>query len=223
VTNRSNDDKLGVSAVLFDIDGTMIDTVHLIIASHRHTFNEILGWVPSDDEILATVGEPLVTTFARYDQSDRLLQEYIDWSVPRTVTHCQLFDGIRPTLETLRSQGFLTGVVTARRCDGMHVCLDAFYLNELFDVTVCAEETERHKPEPDPIFLAMERLNIKDPQHILYVGDTVHDLLSVKRAGGHFAAVDWTAMDKEAIEALSPTLWISHFEELPDRLQLVEA
>jgi len=54
VTNRSNDDKLGVSAVLFDIDGTMIDTVPLIIASHRHTFNEILGWVPSDDEILAT-------------------------------------------------------------------------------------------------------------------------------------------------------------------------
>ncbi len=222
--HRTADQRLEVSAVLFDIDGTMMDTVPLIMASHRHTFNKILGWVPPDDEILATVGEPLVTTFARYgEHCDILLDEYIDWSVPRTATHSQLFDGIVPTLLSLRERGFLTGVVTARRCDGMHVCLEAFSLTDLFDVFVCAEDTATHKPEPEPILLAMERLGVDDPKHVLYVGDTVHDLESVKSAGGHFAAVSWTAMDKAAIERLNPDLWLERFSDLPDLLTLPSA
>lgn len=214
--------KIEVSTVLFDIDGTLINTVPLIMASHRHTFNKILGWIPSDEEILSTIGEPLLTTFRRYgEHGETMMDEYINWSVPRTATHSTLFEGVVPMLEQLRTQGFLTGIVTARRCDGMEICLDAFDLTAFFDVTVCAEDTIKHKPDPEPLLLAMERLGITRADQVLYVGDTSMDLESAYRAGNLFAAVGWTAMDHGEIDRLKPTFWLGHPGELPARLQLV--
>lgn len=214
-------DRLEVSTVLFDIDGTLINTVPLIMASHRHTFAKILGWIPSDEEILSTIGEPLVATFNRYgDEGERLMAEYISWSVPRTASHSTLFDGVVPMLEALRARGFLMGIVTARRCDGMAVCLDAFKLTRYFDVTVCAEDTALHKPAPDPILLAMERLGVTRADRVLYVGDTSRDLESARGAGSHFAAVGWTAMDRDEIDRMSPTFWLNRAEDLSDRLLL---
>ncbi len=221
MTNKASG-KIEISTVLFDMDGTLINTIPLIMASHRHAFNKVLGWVPSDEEILSTIGEPLLTTFNRYSEHRHaLMEEYINWSVPRTTSHSALFDGVVPMLEVLRAQGFHTGLVTARRCDGMAVCLDAFDLTALFDVTVCAEDTSRHKPDPDPILLAMARLGVTRADHVLYVGDTARDLESAKRAGSHFAAVGWTAMGREEIERLDPTFWLNCLEDLPARLQLV--
>lgn len=217
------DRKLEVSAVLFDLDGTLINTVPLIMDSHRHTFQKFLGWVPDDRDILATIGEPLVTTFSRYGQlGDRMMAEYIDWSVPKTGTHCSLFNGLVPMLEALKAKGFLTGVVTARRCQGLAVCLESFQLEDYFDVLVCAEDTERHKPDPAPILLAMERLAIRRPDRVLYVGDTVHDLASAAGAGALFAAVAWTAMDKEVIDRAGPDFWLEDLADLPDRLTFAD-
>ncbi len=220
---RGEDRRLGVSAVLFDIDGTLINTIPLIMDSHRHTFKKILGWVPPDEELLATIGEPLVTTFDRYsEQGDLLLEEYIDWSVPRTATHSELFEGVVPMLEGLRDAGFLTGVVTSRRCEGLKVCLEAFGLTQLFDVLVCAEDTDLHKPHPAPLLLAMERLGLTRPDQVLYVGDTLGDLESALGAGSHFAAVKWTAMDKEAIDRMRPDFWLESSLDLPDKLSFIE-
>ncbi|NLA71042.1 MAG: HAD-IA family hydrolase [Clostridiaceae bacterium] len=219
---RESDFPLDVSAVMFDLDGTLFDTVPLIMASHRHTFNKILGWVPPDDELLATIGEPLITTFSRYgDQCDHLMTEYINWSVPKTPTHIALFDGVVPMLETLRERGFKIGVVTARRGEGMMVCLDSFGLTELFDVLISAKDTDRHKPDPAPLLFAMEKLGITQPERVLYVGDTILDLKCALNAGSYFAAVRWTAMDKQAIDSLGPTFWLDRAMDLPDKLRLI--
>lgn len=218
-----NPDKLDLSAVLFDMDGTLINTIPLILASHQYAFNKIMGWAPTEQEILATIGEPLLTTFSRYgEHGDELMAEYIDWSVPRTASHSALFDGMLHMLEVLRSRGFYTGIVTARRCDGMQVCLDAFDLSDLFDVAICAEDTLRHKPHPEPLLLAMERLGITRPEQVLYVGDTTRDLESALSAGCHFAAVGWTAMNREEIDRLGPSFWIERAGELPDKIRFVK-
>ncbi|HZK41337.1 MAG TPA: HAD-IA family hydrolase, partial [Clostridia bacterium] len=98
--------------------------------------------------------------------------------------------------------------------------LEAFDLTDLFQVLVCAEDTDRHKPDPAPLLLAMERLGIQDPGRVLYVGDTVYDLAAARGAGLHFAAVDWTAMDKDEIDLMGPDFWLDHMADLPDRLSL---
>ncbi len=103
----------------------------------------------------------------------------------------------------------------------MEICLDAFDLTAFFDVTVCAEDTIKHKPDPEPLLLAMKRLGITRADQVLYVGDTSMDLESAYRAGNLFAAVGWTAMDHGEIDRLKPTFWLGHPGELPARLQLV--
>lgn len=217
----TNDKRLEVSAILFDLDGTLLNTVPLILASHRHTFQKVLGWVPDDQAILATIGEPLLTTFSRYGQAgEAMMDEYINWSVPRTASHCHVFEGLVPMLETLREGGFLTGVVTARRCDGLAVCLEAFDLTAYFHVLVCAEDTDRHKPDPAPLLLAMDRLGVQEAGKVLYVGDTIYDLASAQAAGCHFAAAGWTAMDKDELDLMGPDFWLEDLAELPDRLRL---
>lgn len=74
----NNSDKIAISAVLFDLDGTLLNTIPLILATHRHTFNKILGWIPSDEVILATIGEPLVRTFGHYggEKGPEMFREY---------------------------------------------------------------------------------------------------------------------------------------------------
>ena len=185
--------KLEVSAVLFDLDGTLMDTVPLILASHQYTFQKVLGWVPDDDEILATIGEPLLTTFQRYSEDwEVMLDEYVGWSVPKTASHSRLFPGVLSTLQALRARGIQLGVVTARRCDSLRICLEAFDLTDFFQVLICAEDTDRHKPHPAPLLLAMERLGIPQASQLLYVGDTVYDLEAARGAGMPFAVIDWT-------------------------------
>ncbi|HNZ63064.1 MAG TPA: HAD-IA family hydrolase [Bacillota bacterium] len=215
--------KPAVRAVLFDLDGTLFNTIPLILASHRHTFGKILGWTPQDEDILATIGEPLVTTFERYGgaKSRQMLREYIDWSVPRTLSHVGLFLGVVPMLEALRERGFKTGIVTSRRGEGMSVCLDAFDMTRLFDVLVSVDDTLEHKPKPAPLFCAMGRLGIRNPRHILYVGDAIHDLECAKNAGALFAAVSWTVMDKEVIRKGGPDFWIDDALDLPHLIRLV--
>ena len=213
--------KLEVSAVLFDLDGTLMDTVPLILASHQHTIQKVLGWVPDDDENLATIGEPLLTTFQRYSEDwEVMLDEYIGWSVPKTASHSRLFPGVLSTLQALRARGIQLGVVTARRCDSLRICLEAFDLTDFFQVLICAEDTDRHKPHPAPLLLAMERLGIPQASQLRYVGDTVYDLEAARAAGMPVAAVDWTAMDKDAIDLLGPDFWLDHMGDLPSWLSL---
>ncbi len=213
-----------VRAVFFDLDGTLFNTIPLIVASHQFTFEKVLGWVPSEEAILATIGEPLVTTFARYgeEKRDEMLKVYVDWSVPKTLTHVGVFLDVVPMIEQLRERGFQTGVVTSRRREGMFACLKAFEMLNLFDVLVSVDDTEEHKPKPAPLFFAMDRLSIEDPKQVLYVGDAIHDLECSKNAGAHFAAVSWTAMDKDVIQRGSPDFWLDDAFDLLEKITLID-
>lgn len=213
-----------VEAIFFDLDGTLFDTVPLIVASHRHTFNKCLGWIPDELTLLSTIGVPLEKTFKEYgeDVADEMLDEFLNWSIPRMSDMVEIFPGVVETLTELKLRGFILGIVTSRRRAGVDVLMEKYDLEHYFSVCVSVNDPERPKPFPDPLYLAMRHAGISDPAHVLYVGDSVHDILCANNAGTLSCAVGWTAMDKEELCALNPTFWIDRMDDLLERVELCQ-
>lgn len=206
---------LETKAVLFDMDGTVLDTIHLIVSSLEYTWQYYTGHIPDERLTLGMIGRPLLESFPGLeDRIDEVVTTYRDWSQHKTRTHTGIYLGIVPLFETLSQQGFRLGIVTARHRFSMQECLDVYDLNRFLDITIAHEDSAGHKPGPDPLLEAARRLALK-PADILYVGDSAHDVACAKAAGCPVAVVDWTSMDKEALRAMDPDMWIERAEDLP--------
>lgn len=204
-------------AVLFDLDGTLLDTAELIISSFQHTFRHYLGKEEAREEIIRTLGEPLPRTFKRYTDSDSVVQEMVDYyRAHNLLQHDNLarpFPGARLCLEGLRDAGVALGVVTSKlRGTAMRgIALDGW--EPLFDVIICLEDSPEHKPKPGPIFAALERLQIEPSRDVLMVGDTFMDIQAGQAAGVSTAGVLWSAQP-ELLRECKPDLLVPDFATL---------
>ena len=206
--------------VLFDLDGTVIDSGAIILASMRHATREVLGREYADEELLAAVGGPgLEAQMAALapDRVDELVEVYRAHNEP---LHDELLccPGMDDVLDRLREEGRRLGIVTAKRRLTVELAFAKVPLGHLFDVVVGGDETERHKPDPQPLQLALERLGA-DPDETAYVGDSPFDVRSAKAAGIHAIAVTWGRIhDREKLEAEEPDAVVDSAEELHGRL-----
>ena len=202
--------------VLFDLDGTLLDTVPFILESHQHAWRTCTGSPGDADRILATIGRPLEHAFDDADASlrPRMCETYLEYNQANNDTSVGIFLGVPRMLDALARLGIRTGIVTSKRRGIALRCLRLFDLEGRFDVLVAKEDTDRHKPWPDPLHFAMERLGESDPARVLYVGDSIHDLKSARNAGMPAAIVDWTRMDREELIEASPDLWVMESDDL---------
>jgi pyrophosphatase PpaX len=206
--------------VLFDLDGTLIDSGPIILASMRHATRTVLERDFADDELLAHVGgwglheQMRVFDSARAEELVRCYREHneplhagLDWCT-----------GIKPVLDRLVDEGRKLGLVTTKRRRTVELAFAALPLERYFDVFVASDDTRRHKPHPEPLLLALERLG-RSPQEAAYVGDAPFDVAAAK-AGGLFAvAVTWGGIhSRERLEAEAPDAIVSAPEELLDCL-----
>ena len=202
--------------VLFDLDGTLLDTVPFITESHQHAWVKHTGRRGDLARILATIGRPI--EFAFDDAAPELRRAMADTYLAHNVAHNDerigLFLGVPRMLDGLVRLGARIGVVTSKRRAITDRCLALFELDGRFGLVVAKEDTARHKPFPDPLLFAMERAGETDPSRVLYVGDTIHDLLCAKNAGIPCAIVGWTAMDRAEIVAAGPDFWIEEPDDL---------
>ena len=179
--------------VLFDLDGTLIDSGPMIIASMRHVYNTVLGREPDESVVRQAIGGPgLVAQMRELDPErvDELVDAYRAHNDP---LHDELeaFDDVLELLPELRGQGRRLGIVTAKRHRTVDLALERFpAIRESMDVVVAAEDTERHKPHPDPLHVALRRLDA-DPADAAYVGDSPFDVRAAKAAGVLAVAVGW--------------------------------
>jgi pyrophosphatase PpaX len=202
--------------VLFDLDGTVVDSGAIILASMRHATREVLGRDYSDEELLQAVGGPGLEA-----QMSALAPEHVERLVDVYRAHNEpLHDaleacvGMEDVLARLRDEGRRLGVVTAKRRATVELAFSRVPLGHLFEVVVGGDDTARHKPDPEPLLLGAERLGA-DPAATAYVGDSPFDVRAAKAAGMFAVAVTWGRIHERArLEAEEPDAIVDRAEEL---------
>jgi pyrophosphatase PpaX len=202
--------------VLFDLDGTVVDSGAIILASMQHAVREVLGREYPEEQLLQAVGGPgLEAQMAALDpaQVDELVRVYRAHNEP---LHDELEAcvGMEGVLARLHAEGRRLGVVTAKRRVTVELAFATVPLGHLFETVVGGDETERHKPDPQPLLVAAERLGA-DPAETAYVGDSPFDVLAAKAAGMLAVAVTWGRIhDRSRLEEAGPDAIVDRPEEL---------
>jgi pyrophosphatase PpaX len=206
--------------VLFDLDGTVVDSGAIILASMRHATREVLGREFGDDELLGAVGGPgleaQMAVFAP-DHVDELVRVYRAHNEP---LHDELEAcfGMEDVLVRLRAEGRRLGVVTAKRRATVELAFARIPLGHMFETLVGGDETERHKPDPQPLLVAAERMGVA-PEACAYVGDSPFDVRAARAAGMGALAVTWGRIhDREKLEREEPDAIVETAEELLEHL-----
>ena len=202
--------------ILFDFDGTVVDSGAIILASMRHATREVLGQDFDDADLLQAVGGPgleaQMAVFAP-DQVDELVRVYRAHNEP---LHDELAAcvGMEDVLVRLHDEGRRLGIVTAKRRSTVDLAFARVPISHLFETVVGGDETERHKPDPEPLLLGAERLGA-DPAETAYVGDSPFDIRAAKAAGMFAVAVTWGRIhDRGRLEAEQPNVIVDTAEEL---------
>jgi pyrophosphatase PpaX len=203
--------------VLFDLDGTLIDSGPMIIASMKHAAKSVLGREIPEEVLAAAVGGPgLVAQMHALDPEkvDDLVAAYREHNEP---LHGELeaFWEVVQVLPRLREQGRRLGIVTAKRAATVQLAFDRLpELESNFEVVITSDDTERHKPAPDPILAAVERLGVLLGE-TAYVGDSPFDIRAAKAAGVHAIAVGWGGIHSdEVLKREEPDTFVRRAEDL---------
>jgi pyrophosphatase PpaX len=202
--------------VLFDLDGTVIDSGAIILASMRHAAKEVLGVEPPEDELMAAVGGPGLEAQMRALAPDRVEELVVSYRAHNEPLHDELVccEGVDDVLVRLKDEGRRLGIVSAKRRATIELAFAKIPLAHLFDVVVGGDETTRHKPQPEPLLLAAERLGV-DPADCAYVGDSPFDIRAAKAAYMHAVAVSWGGIHpRERLEREEPDAILDTAEEL---------
>lgn len=204
------------NCILFDLDGTLIDTTPLILESFKHTFLYHYNVKMKDEDLIKYLGVPLKNPFEELypDAVDILIKTYREFNELKHDRYTGVFVGVAKMLEKCSRQGVTLGVVTSKRRELATRGLKLFDLFEYMDVLVGMEDTVIHKPKGDPVLKALEILGHNDPDKVLYVGDSTHDILCAKDAGVHSAAVGWSYLSHQELHAVEPDIFLDKPEEL---------
>jgi pyrophosphatase PpaX len=206
--------------VLFDLDGTLIDSGDLILASFQHATRTVLGRTIPDEVLMANVGgHGIQAQMREFDEkrADELVRVYSDhnMSIYQSV---RTFDGIEEQLERLRAEGRTLGIVTVKSRVTVDVTFEVLPLAAYFDTVVTGDDTERHKPDPAPLLIALDRLGTR-AESAAYVGDSPFDIRAAKAAGMAAIAVGWGRIHpRERLEAEAPDVFVDEPAELSDVL-----
>jgi pyrophosphatase PpaX len=209
-----------VNTLLFDLDGTLINTNDLILASFQHTLDHYYPGQYKREDAIQFLGPPLYDTFVKMDQNrvDEMIETYREHNLSH---HDQLvteFEGVYETIEALHKQGYKLGIVTTKLRHTVNMGLKLTKLDQFFDVVVTLDDVKHAKPDPEPVLKALELLGAK-PEEAIMVGDNHHDILSGQNAGTKTAGVAWSIKGVEYLQSYKPDYI---FDNMRDLLTILE-
>ncbi|HYE08874.1 MAG TPA: pyrophosphatase PpaX [Patescibacteria group bacterium] len=180
--------------ILFDLDGTLIDTNQLIIDSFKHTYKTHLDRDIEEREIQMYFGEPLITTLRRYspENAEALYDTFINYNESIHDNSVSLCCNIEESLKQLKDMGCVLAVVTSKRHKMAHRGLALFDILKYFSVLITVDDTENHKPHPEPVLKALDKLGAL-PEETIMIGDSIFDIQCAHNAGVKAIQVTWGA------------------------------
>jgi pyrophosphatase PpaX len=211
-----------LKAALFDFDGTLVDTTEMIYQGMRHAASTVLGRddIPRET-LLANVGQPLPRQMELMDaeKAGLLLEAYRHHHEENHDALIQEFPRVAQALSRLRSAGIRVAVVTSKRQVSVEMALNNFpELRNVVDRFVTMEDTNEHKPHPEPLWRGLELLGDVPKEEAAYVGDSPFDVEAAKAAGLTSVAVSWGAFSEDRLREAEPDHLVSDIESAVDVL-----
>jgi len=199
-------------AVLFDLDGTLLDSVRLILDSYHHTLANHGLPARTDDHWLAGLGTPLRVQFREWGddpaQIEAMVLTYREYNLTHHDQQVSPYPGVVEMVRAVRTRGHRTALVTSKNREGASRGLRVIGLDDTMEVIVGADDVVNPKPHPEPVHRALEALGVA-PEDALFVGDSLHDMHSGRAAGTATAAVLWGPFDRAHLEPSAPDHWLA--------------
>ncbi|HEX9108663.1 MAG TPA: HAD-IA family hydrolase [Longimicrobiales bacterium] len=197
-----------IAAVLFDLDGTLADSIGLILSCYRHTMTTHLGSAPPDAEWIRGMGTPLRVQLAAFasspEQVEAMVETYVTLQRQIHDEMVRAYDGIPELLAALEAASVPMALVTSRRIEMTRRTLARCDFTRHFDVIVTPDEVTHPKPHPESVLLALEQLGAPPPERTLFVGDSPHDIEAGRAAGVKTVAALWGPFEREIVLAAGP-------------------
>lgn len=210
-------------AVLFDLDGTLMDSIALLLASMKHTFAEH-GRKPTEAEWIAGLGTPLPKQLTPYVESDedreRLVRRYRTFQSENHDRLMARYEGVEETLALLYRRGHPMGVVTSKGNVMMDRGLEFIGVNDYIEIAIGYDSCHIHKPDPYPVRLALNKLGY-EPAEAVFVGDSPHDMKSGNAASVITIAALWGPFTRASLEPDHPTHFLERITHLPALLDRI--
>ena len=202
-----------LSTFLFDLDGTLIDSIDLILRSYRHTMRVHRSGepLPPDDVWMKGLGTPLRVQFRHWTDDateiDAMVATYREYNLAHHDTLARPYDGVTDAVLALHARGPRLGLVTSKFVGGAERGLKLVGLDRAFEIIVGADSVTHPKPHPEPVLKALELLDAA-PERTVFIGDSRHDLECGRAAGVKTAAVLWGPFNRSHLEDLAPDFWL---------------
>lgn len=211
-------------ALLFDLDGTLIDSIGLLVQSMEFAFANRLHR-PTVETWTAGIGKPLRVQMAEWaadgEDVETLVGLYREFQNQHLETLTTIYPDVLNVLQFAKSRGHRLALVTSKGLGMTERSLAHVGLAGIFDIEVTVESTERHKPLPDPVLFALGQLGMS-AAHALFVGDSTHDMHSGRAANVRTAAAKWGPFSSEELLPTAPDFWLDSMLDLKPIIEQLE-
>jgi pyrophosphatase PpaX len=212
-------------AILFDLDGTLVDTIELLLSSVRHAFRGRTERVPTEADWVAGIGTPLVAQLRPYaltdDELAGLVEGYRTYQREHHDRLTRCYDGVLDVVTGLRRRRHPLAVVTSKGDDIANRTLAHVGLAPLMDTVVGCDSCSRHKPDPEPVLVALDRIGYR-AEEAIFVGDSPHDVASGNAAGVTTVAALWGPFTRAMLDPAGPDHYLERITDLPALVQRIE-
>ncbi|MGG2105152.1 pyrophosphatase PpaX [Lysinibacillus pakistanensis] len=206
-----------IKALLFDFDGTLLNTNDLIIQTFMHVLNERFPGQYSPKDCLKFLGPSLKQTMSDIapGEEDAMIAKYRKYNELHHDELVTQYPDVVSTLEQLKAMGLKLAIVSTKRNGMIDRGLSVLGANHLFDVCIGTDDVKNVKPDPEPVLLALKRLGVNKEEAIM-IGDNSHDIEAGHNAGIRAAGVAWAFKGPEYLQQFKPEYMLHHMTDLLD-------